>query len=128
MAENSHAVVVLGVVVGVSAGVDPIYYIVTNSCGSDTAIYNVTVGDCVNAVDNVPSLQDINIYPNPAQTNITISSSAVISSVTISNMVGQELVANKYTDRAVTIGLEQLPAGIYMVKVNNAKVYKIIKQ
>lgn len=128
VAENSHAVVVLGVVVGVSAGVDPIYYIVTNSCGSDTAIYNVTVGDCVNAVDNVPSLQDINIYPNPAQTNITISSSAVISSVTISNMVGQELVANKYTDRAVTIGLEQLPAGIYMVKVNNAKVYKIIKQ
>ncbi len=128
VAENSHAVVVLGVVVGVSAGVDPIYYIVTNSCGSDTAIYNVTVGDCVNAVDNVPSLQDINIYPNPAQTNITISSSAVISSVTISNMVGQELIANKYTDRAVTIGLEPLPAGIYMVKVNNAKVYKILKQ
>ena len=128
LAENGHAVVVLGVVVGVSAGVDPIYYIVTNSCGNDTVIYNVTVGDCVNGVDNVPSLQDISIYPNPAQTKITITSSSVISSVTISNMVGQELVVNKYTDKTVTIGLEQLPAGIYMVKVNNAKVYKVIKQ
>jgi len=73
-------------------------------------------------------LQDISIYPNPAQTKITITSSSVISSVTISNMVGQELVVNKYTDKTVTIGLEQLPAGIYMVKVNNAKVYKVIKQ
>lgn len=42
-ATNSNATVAAGVVTGVAAGLDTIVYIVTNSCGADTALRTVTI-------------------------------------------------------------------------------------
>ncbi len=42
-ATNTHAAVVAGVVTGISAGLDTLMYIVTSTCGSDTAFKVITV-------------------------------------------------------------------------------------
>lgn len=44
-ASNSNATVAAGVVTGAAAGGDTILYMVTNSCGTDTAMHMVTVED-----------------------------------------------------------------------------------
>ena len=48
-ATNSHATVAGGIVTGVSAGMDTIRYIVTNTCGTDTATKTITVNSSANA-------------------------------------------------------------------------------
>ena len=48
-ATNSHATVAGGIVTGVSAGIDTIRYIVTNTCGTDTATKAITVNTSANA-------------------------------------------------------------------------------
>ena len=48
-ASNSNVTVAGGVVTGVSAGVDTIVYKVTNSCGSDSATFVITVNPLPNA-------------------------------------------------------------------------------
>lgn len=111
-----------------SAGVDTILYTLSNSCGTKAAKHVVTVEDCPTAVNDVHADQGINIHPNPAQDRITIASSSLIKNVMISNMVGETVIKETYNANSVEVDLSQLPSGVYMVRINNSNVYKVIKQ
>jgi choice-of-anchor B domain-containing protein len=69
------------------------------------------------------------VSPNPATTNITIKSQAdPITSIEIYNVLGQQVV-NLAFDSGLTkdIDISQLNAGMYLVKVNQNTVSRLIK-
>ncbi len=70
----------------------------------------------------------VQIRPNPTTDNINISSTAVIYNIVITNTIGQKVFASDYSDKNVNISLELLPPGVYLVKINNSSVYKVVKQ
>ena len=126
---NGNASISGGIVTGASLGTDTVLYIVSNLCGADTAQTTITVADCETAVNNVAAQSDIiTLYPNPTTGSINISSTGTIKTVVISNVVGQEILTKQYNTKEVEVNLNQLPAGVYMVRVNDTKVYKIVKQ
>ena len=103
------------------------YYTVTvtnaNGCTGTSGATTVNVGvKNINAVGS-----GIRVYPNPTRGEIYITSPGVISAVSISNIVGQNVFSAQYADNSVVVNIDQLPDGIYFVRVNNADVYKIVK-
>ncbi len=81
------------------------------------------------AIGSVPERQQYSVYPNPAQQQLTISSPAAIHTITISSPVGQQWLA--YTGSGsseVQLSVAHLPAGLYIVRVNNGYSTKMIKE
>ncbi len=81
------------------------------------------------AIGYVPQLQQYSVYPNPAQQQLSISSPAAIHTITISSPVGQQWLA--YTGSGSTevqLSVAHLPAGLYIVRVNNSYTTKMIKE
>jgi len=126
---NANATILGGVVTGENAGKDTIYYIATNSCGSDSATHIVTITPCPDAVTTLTSPgNEITIYPNPAHTDLTISATDVINTIAISNLVGQAVYSNRYNASEVHVSVANLLAGVYFVKVNGVAVGKFVKE
>jgi len=69
------------------------------------------------------------IWPNPAKDELHIDYGAnSIMSVVISNLLGQELISKEYNTGQVKINIATLPAGVYVLKVNNYFVQKLVKE
>ena len=127
-ASNGNAFVSsAGVVLGVTAGTDNITYTTIGACGSANAELLVTIYDCSTGINNVLT-NEYSLYPNPAQNSITITGPAYIGKVAINNIFGQEVFTGKYNVGTVTISIDLLPAGMYLVKINDTKIYKLVKQ
>ncbi len=68
--------------------------------------------------------QECSVYPNPAQTQLTIESEAFkkgLNSLRIFNLMGQCVLeeAFKTVSGKHTVSVQGLPSGVYMLKVNN---------
>jgi len=81
----------------------------------------------------------IDIFPNPATTFLTISSTnpslatasattGTIKSIAIANLLGQALLTQNYNADQVQIDVSTLPTGLYFVKVNGSQVAKFVKE
>jgi len=70
----------------------------------------------------------ITIAPNPFQNNVSISSPALITEVVVSNMIGQVVFSKDYNDNKINIALNDLPQGVYILRINGSETYKIVKQ
>lgn len=129
-AGNANATVATdGTVTGVTAGTVVITYAVTSAGCTSTTQTTVNIIDCPEGITDLSATQgEVSIFPNPAQDNITISATSSISSVEISNTVGQKVFSQQYKAPSVVVNIVALPQGIYFVKVNNSRVYKVIKQ
>ncbi len=68
------------------------------------------------------------IYPNPATTSLTISSSNRINNVTITDLLGQIVSNGMYNSENVEVNVADLPPGVYLVKINDTVVRKFVKQ
>ncbi len=72
----------------------------------------------------------LNIYPNPAQNDITTSAAVELTTVSIYNSSGQRVLTQAPNQKEATINISQLISGIYFVKViaknGNMVVDKII--
>jgi len=71
---------------------------------------------------------NITLYPNPASTEITVQSNQPIGSITITNLVGQNIYSGSYNENKVTIDVAGLSAGVYFVKTNGSDVKKFVKE
>ncbi len=102
----------------------------TDPCGylyicdyNNYRIRKVTFPACIDvAVPVQPGKLELSVYPNPATTQITVSSSENINSVAITNLLGQ--IAYLQTAPAncqlIHLDVAALPSGIYLVKVNGS--------
>ena len=123
-----------GIVTGVTAGTDTIYYSVTNTCGTASASQVVTIDDCTTGVPS-PSLSlSISIFPNPTSAALTVlcmnwqnDNSAVV----ITDMTGRELYKTTLAvaggKASAQIDVTTLPTGVYFIKVGDNDVRKFVK-
>ena len=96
---------------------------------SDSLKATVMKFDFTNDVKSISITNNhILIYPNPAETQLTISTSGRITAVAISNVLGQLVYSNQYNSPQVQVDVASLPAGVYFLKVNGVEVRKFIKQ
>jgi plastocyanin len=64
----------------------------------------------------------LNVYPNPANENISIVSNEIIESVSIVNIIGQTVITmNDMSSKSSNVNVSTLPAGVYNVIINTAK-------
>ena len=117
-----------GTVNGVTVGIDTVVYSVTNTCGTNTAQKLLIVSECISEVKGMPaSGSAINIFPNPTQSSITVISSEPISSIVITNTLGQKVFSRAYNDKKIIINMQDLPVGVYYLKINDNN-YKVFKE
>jgi len=69
-----------------------------------------------------------NIYPNPATSELTITSYSKIKSIGISNLIGQTVYTHEYNSSQVNVDVSTLPPGMYLVKINGTEVRKFVKE
>lgn len=79
-------------------------------------------------VNNVPMPGETKIYPNPASTQLNISSTEKITRITITNMLGQMVLTKEYNSSQVSVDVSALPHGVYFAKVNGSEVQKFVKE
>ncbi len=70
-------------------------------------------------------------YPNPVKDILNLSYSQDISSVSIFNLLGQEVLSKNLSSSEAQIDMSNLPHGTYLVKVmigNEVKTIKVLKE
>ncbi len=77
------------------------------------------------------AMNNLRIYPNPAQNQVTIKSTTAIEGVEVVNMIGQVVTptfgkgsGQAASSKEVLLDIRSLPAGVYFVKVNGADGYR----
>ena len=105
--------------------------------GSTTYYATQTIGDCQSApfavtVDVVLGgkgfdAASFRYYPNPVNDVLNLTYSKTITSVTVFNLLGQEVIAKKAGQNTIQIDMSQLAAGTYMVKVQSDDAFRMIK-
>lgn len=72
-------------------------------------------------------IKNLKYYPNPVTSEFNISSSDVIETVEVYTILGQRVLNLKPNAVQLTVSMEQLAAGSYIVKVANSNANKTIK-
>ena len=79
------------------------------------------IGYIPNGIVDVSQAAKVNIYPNPASTQVRITAGTAISSVTIADMLGHDVgtiaVNNKLNE---TIDISGYETGVYIIRVLTA--------
>ena len=71
----------------------------------------------------------ISIYPNPASTQLNISFSETITSVIITNLLGQTVYSlQSAVGSFASVDVAALPSGVYFVKINGTEVRKFVRE
>ena len=116
-----------GIVTPVAPGLDTIMYITVNTCGSDTAIYPITIFStaacAVRSGSTITQPASLTVYPNPSHGTFTIRLSGTNTgeaAITITNTLGQQI-----KELTLTPGIEipiqlNAPPDIYFVTANTS--------
>ncbi len=103
---------------------------VSLSSGSDCAwIDNVVLpaSTIITDMEEVVERQHVTLYPNPADDVLDIELGDSLSDVVVYNSLGQVVRRLEAVSGTVRIGLENLNAGMYLVRVNG-EVTKVVKR
>jgi hypothetical protein len=68
------------------------------------------------------------IYPNPAQSIVTVESAGKVNKIEIINIWGQKVSGFQWNAVDAAIDVSGLPSGNYFIRVNGTEVRKFIKQ
>jgi uncharacterized repeat protein (TIGR01451 family) len=73
--------------------------------------------------------EDIALFPNPASSEVSITSTHTISQVEITNLLGQVVyISTGSLTNKVAVNISSLQAGMYFVKINGTVVRKLVKE
>ena len=97
---------------------DLLYY--KNSTGTCSTFHSVSIKD-------PGDVGKIELYPNPASTELTVSSTSKISSITITNLLGQAVFVHEFNSEKAVIDVTAFPVGLYLVRINGTEVKKFVK-
>ena len=94
------------------------------------------IGMLAFGTNNPASIDDLDTYnftyfPNPVSNSLTLQANTNISSVSITNILGQKIMQSDPFSNRTTLNLSNLKKGIYYVKAkinNKIGVYKFIKE
>lgn len=117
-------------VVGDIAGDGSLYMIVGNNKGG-AELYKAGFSNLGVPPITANTKGQINVYPNPATTTLTIQSTVEpINAVSISNILGQTVYSRQMAVGSLqcTVDLSGMAAGVYFVKINGSEVRKFVKE
>jgi hypothetical protein len=97
-------------------------------CYDSTTSAPQYVSDSSTGVRGVGVMGGVYVYPNPAKKQVTIMAGERMRSVAISNMQGHELLRYAPNATSYTVAIDMLPPGVYMVRVNDVWVGKVVKE
>jgi N-acetylneuraminic acid mutarotase len=105
--------------------------------GGNTTPFTSTVLSSTQSVDlttlgaAVFSSNEFKVYPNPVKDILNVSADAAITSVSLYNVLGQEVMIKAINANEGSIDVSTLASGAYIVKVtadNKSKTVKVIKE
>jgi len=79
------------------------------------------------AVNNIPIIKNVDIYPNPTRYQLTINADYYIEKIEIINSLGEMVLKKYWNSKKIHIGIENLPVGNYFVKLNDFFAGKFVK-
>jgi trimeric autotransporter adhesin len=71
---------------------------------------------------------ELSIYPNPATTSLTITTADRVTTIIVSNLLGQTVYSQQYNAQQVQVNVANLPKGIYLIRINGTAVRKFVKE
>ncbi|HEY0262753.1 MAG TPA: S8 family serine peptidase [Chitinophagales bacterium] len=95
-----------------------------NDCVLDTTVWLDTICDGCNVGINELTRNVIQLSPNPAQNNITVSLSKAVNPntrYTIYDMNGRLIKSNVLTEKSTSILLDEMTDGVYLFEVKTEK-------
>ncbi len=101
-----------------------------DSDGSPSIVMDAFKNETPLSVENlmVGNKQEFSVFPNPSNNLITVKSScSVIKSIKIYDSSGKLIKNIKKESASKPIDISELIAGIYVLKINNSKSIKFIK-
>lgn len=113
---------------GAAAGTDTVYYIVTNSCGSDTARKAVLVYECTLSLAQQKGNPMLLLVPNPVRNTLTLTAPAVIKQVVVLDLSGRVVHQAQPHSRQVQLDLSNLAKGVYTLRADDYPVQRVVKQ
>ncbi|HXD92047.1 MAG TPA: M4 family metallopeptidase, partial [Bacteroidia bacterium] len=103
-------------------------------CYSPASVVTPSITTCAGIATNNAQSSSISIYPNPAHNSIFVSTTENTSSISVTDIIGQTVVAEQKVNGAQqvqTIDIANLANGVYFMKVNSAdnqtKIIRFIK-
>ena len=108
------------------------YFWVQSNCGA-TLSDRVSGGSFTTQMLSAGSfsIKNLKLYPNPVKDILNLSLDNEITTVSINNLLGQEVFTRTVNNNEISIDITGLAAGTYMVKVisnNEVRTIKIIKE
>ncbi len=79
-------------------------------------------------LNDIKKYGSVCIYPNPAANRLVVAAKFEIKTMTITNVFGQQLFFRQYNSKQVVVDIDELPKGLYVVKVNNEVTEQFLKQ
>ena len=120
-----------------NTGTYTVQLIVTNNCGSDTAIVTVVVHKPISGINEQSGIDNIVLYPNPSNNVVNLDftlGKAEKLKLTISDALGRQVYSEKLNIPSgkfhKELDMTDLPVGIYLLRLEtDTKIYnnKIIK-
>jgi len=84
------------------------------------------------SVNNVTAQESdqIDLYPNPASKELNVTATDKIMTLAISNVSGETVFTKEYNakHKHVKVDVAELPAGVYLVTVNESDMRKFVKE
>ena len=108
------------------------YYVIAgnnNNCTRPSALFHFNADEL--SVTEQTDDERIQIYPNPATNLLTISATNKITSIVITDLIGQVVYKHDYYNadiRSAQVNIADLPTGVYFAKINGSQVDKFIKK
>lgn len=94
-----------------------------NPSTSDTAYQTYIVSAVASSVRTVSrSVDEISLYPNPAnnEINVVFDAAADVKSISVHNLIGKVMGIYRVSGNSANLNIENLPSGIYFVRLTNA--------
>jgi photosystem II stability/assembly factor-like uncharacterized protein len=114
--------------VGSFALVNPYLFI-----GTDSGVWRRPISEILSQSTmqkDVSVSSPIQLYPNPATTELRIESNAKAESVEVYDMLGRQVVLPPptYSGGTIILAVGDLPTGMYYVKISDGRIIKFVKQ
>jgi hypothetical protein len=97
-------------------------------CSSEIRAVNVVVDNSTSISDNMSAF--VGIYPNPADKFISVTTEFANNNLTLMDAAGR-IIKNQTISQSGTFGIEEVPSGIYLLRVANEKsnsVHRLVIQ
>lgn len=113
---------------GMTESADSTFYLVgsvmnsTNN-GQNIRVYSYKIGDTAVKVQEIIKQQLLGLYPNPAKTNLTVSTDGGTKTITVYNTLGQAVYAD-ISQGLLTIDVSSWVQGVYLVEIVDANTHK----